>query len=1803
MKRLGNRPLTRPLGLALLFSVLASIAVAEVKTGTYTGNGAASRSITGIGFRPDVVILKGNEGSGDTTSTVLVSNTMAVGRAKPLRGDQGLLTNLVLSLDPDGFTVGPDQRVNKNGIAYHWVAFESSAHLKTGTYTGNGSTQAIAGAPFRPDYVVLMEDGGSRAMQHSYQWNESFSFNNDGPYNNVVTGLTPTGFTLGNNNHSNESGRTYHYVAWDERPGEMRVGWYFGDGNDNRSIGVGFQPEYVIVKNIDRGDDPVQRVATMAGDSSVTFKDAFQTNRIQAFQTSGFQVGTDDTVNRSGDAHVYVAFADAAKPGLSAAEGASTITVTAPDYFDLTFSTSAGGGIEQFHDLASGPAVGFDLAGGQTGLFALLFDSLRIGGIFYNSGENDIDSKVDLLEVTETRVKVRQEAFFQKEGDVILLSGVKAFGDYSIYPTGRLALDWERRTTKAVGYDIAQMGVSLHRTASAPLLNWVQQTESGAFPGPATDVFVLGQMDDVTYGTYTDFLSILYRRWTAADATRWFQAPTPEWGVMVWEDANPYALPTVERWDSLLYFKPTDLASNTDPHVLARRNDYQGPDSTPVSIGWGWIENQADSDFFNESEAAYTFDFDPANGLAFTMNGSGTKRFQPFSKIRQWRSLSDPAVVTLAGVPLVNDVDYKADVKPFARAQFTDGLTWHSTLHSPGDVAAPDVGDPASLNGGTTFAPAKYGNGARFSGPGQSVSFPAPGNLRVDRGAIELWYLPDYYYIDGTSHRIWSYFVDAANQFHLTKEAASNDLVFEILRGGTSTRVSINTSNYGWHDFEWVHLRAVWDTSAALADQVRLFVNRVEPPHASPTSAYNAALMPGTGTVYLGGDSTGTLFASGILDEVHVYSNPLATTALARGGLVTSAAEYLASPTQNFSLALSSVDALRRGAYLYFGADSRFRGINVKLATAGSGAVDLAWEYWNGAGWANLESGVGFIDETSHFTRHGSIYWTADPFGWSEVSIDGDLDLYYVRARMNSGSYATLPIEQQVKTDILLFQYCADVTTSSQTFAFGLPPAADVSISSATNQAFPVGAPTPAPAATITITDVYGGSVTAANDLRIRIPAGFPMRWDTAVLNAGLGGSAAAKVLPTLKPYEDLGQTLVLEVIAPFAPGDQLVVSNLRFFGFTNPAPADNLELETANTGFVAAFDDKTIQVTAAGTPNISSFDNQMLTIGQPPTPAETVFITDAIAAAAITAANDIRIHIPVTLPLTWDNVSTVSISGTAAGKVSTAVTYPTARVALINVTANFAPGEFIAISGLRFATPAGPPPPPVTDRLGLEINNFGTIVDSDDKTIMVEAAADVPFFTATSTSLNVKLEWVNPSFGSCINVHILRRDDVFPVDHLDSMAFPVLTRACVAGNKEYFDDSAGLNDGDDYFYAIFVEHATGFTPGKRVKARPFDTSGPVKWAYSTGAASMSPPGLRFSGGSATVYAVSNDSILHSVRGGQTGGDWPAGWTPYALGAPAQSRPPVLGFAVGASANGVALLGSQDGRVYAINAVNGTEEWVRPIGSMVQAGPAGNFRGFDPGALDFVLVGTRNSSSSNSLYALDVNTGTPQWNFDNSVLQNGSGLEIGIISGSASVDYVGKLVYFASRVRSGGSTHTVWCVNFAASPPQLVWSKPIGDVDGSPILFFGVLYVGTNSGEIFALDPLTGAVNWSLPLANGAIKSFVFPHFGTPNLFVATNSRVWSVGSASHAVNPNWPVTTVPSPSTPTVIPGGNVVLVGSSDGMLYQLNTINPATASSVALGDGSAAVGIPTVDILNSMVYVGTDEGVIYGVFIPIP
>src|SRR5439155_3014505 len=145
-------------------------------------------------------------------------------------------------------------------------------------------------------------------------------------------------------------------------------------------------------------------------------------------------------------------------------------------------------------------------------------------------------------------------------------------------------------------------------------------------------------------------------------------------------------------------------------------------------------------------------------------------------------------------------------------------------------------------------------------------------------------------------------------------------------------------------------------------------------------------------------------------------------------------------------------------------------------------------------------------------------------------------------------------------------------------------------MASAANQVFVVGQ-APTTISPITVTEGATATITAANDIRIRIPATFNMSWNTALTTATLTGSGAGKVSPTVS-YEDAGKTLVLNVTSNFFGNDQIVVSGLQYTGFTAPSAAGYLQLAVSGSASAAAASDsRTITIVQ---PTIASAANQV---------------------------------------------------------------------------------------------------------------------------------------------------------------------------------------------------------------------------------------------------------------------------------------------------------------------------------------------------------------------------------------------------------------------------------------------------------------------------------------------------------------------------------------------------------------------------------------------------------------------------------
>jgi|TARA_E500000081_G_scaffold30443_1_gene34135 hypothetical protein len=95
------------------------------KISSYTGNGASTQAITGVGFQPDFIMLK------DINSTEQWYMFDSVrGSDKYLHpnldSSEGTSTDRLKTFDSDGFTVGSDAAVNGNGNTFIYIAIKTN---------------------------------------------------------------------------------------------------------------------------------------------------------------------------------------------------------------------------------------------------------------------------------------------------------------------------------------------------------------------------------------------------------------------------------------------------------------------------------------------------------------------------------------------------------------------------------------------------------------------------------------------------------------------------------------------------------------------------------------------------------------------------------------------------------------------------------------------------------------------------------------------------------------------------------------------------------------------------------------------------------------------------------------------------------------------------------------------------------------------------------------------------------------------------------------------------------------------------------------------------------------------------------------------------------------------------------------------------------------------------------------------------------------------------------------------------------------------------------------------------------------------------------------------------------------------------------------------------------------------------------------------------------------------------------------------------------------------------------------------
>ncbi len=540
--------------------------------------------------------------------------------------------------------------------------------------------------------------------------------------------------------------------------------------------------------------------------------------------------------------------------------------------------------------------------------------------------------------------------------------------------------------------------------------------------------------------------------------------------------------------------------------------------------------------------------------------------------------------------------------------------------------------------------------------------------------------------------------------------------------------------------------------------------------------------------------------------------------------------------------------------------------------------------------------------------------------------------------------------------------------------------------------------------------------------------------------------------------------------------------------------------------------------------------------------------------------------------------------------------------------------------AGMTFAgnSLSGTPSAPGTFTFGVEATDLAGCTSLQNYTLVVLSAAAseaVRHLTVTSRDGQDLVEWLNPAaFGNArIRVNSGPTSCASPSHPLGFDGSTLVADVAGAPDAPARRLQGSLTNTHHYCYTVWIDEGGGvFSTGRTIEGRPFAVAaGPgTKWGHRTGIFTMVPPG----NGVGVVYSVANDGSLHSmVKGpGPEGGAWPGPlaslpvWKPQSMNGPSQGRP--SGVAVGtAGSTRTVFLSSQDGHVHAFDAETGAQAWISPLLAPppdLQAPPSGVFTIFG-GTRDLIFAGTRDPAGS-KFYALRLVDGAPLapgWVFDGTPFG-----KIGAINGQPAVDQVARRVYFASRAFNGANDKTVWCVELETGAPCSGWTpRAHGDIDTGVSLYGDRLLVGTNDDKVKAVDTSDGSEAWSfsLPGSEGPVKGYVAVDRLTGDAYFSTANKVWGLQSDGSQKWPGGGDVDYDSPSTPVYAPGDPYLYVGSGDGKLYRVSAADgsPVVAGifPLVLGDGSAAVGSPTIDLFGGFLYVGTEDGVVYAVQLP--
>jgi hypothetical protein len=336
--------------LALCGDNLPAPAIADpgkyFKSVLYTGNGVGGHSVTGVGFKPDFVWLKGRDGS----SLNHILNDVIRGPKKTVFTNNELLEYTdrgVNSFDEDGFSLsssGGDENANGEPyVAWCWKAGGAAVLNTDGTITSQVSANQDAGFSIAaysgstgnytfghglgiaPKFVMI-KNRSSSSTPWFVMTNASGSWEY-GDMSSVWGGAaaqSSSSSVIDTNNNVynwfNQSGNNYIAYSWAEIEGFSKISSYVGNGNnDGPFVYCGFKPAWVLIKKINgSGNENWRLLDSSRCPTNQNNKHILPVNigpetteTGMDFLSNGFKLRDDDAhQNQDGTTYIFMAFAE-----------------------------------------------------------------------------------------------------------------------------------------------------------------------------------------------------------------------------------------------------------------------------------------------------------------------------------------------------------------------------------------------------------------------------------------------------------------------------------------------------------------------------------------------------------------------------------------------------------------------------------------------------------------------------------------------------------------------------------------------------------------------------------------------------------------------------------------------------------------------------------------------------------------------------------------------------------------------------------------------------------------------------------------------------------------------------------------------------------------------------------------------------------------------------------------------------------------------------------------------------------------------------------------------------------------------------------------------------------------------------------------------------------------------------------------------------------------------------------------------------------------------------------------------------